>query len=61
MESPSQELAKKIVARLVSEGLLSVERGRRIQNKLPSGEVKAEDWKTEIDLSTASLKAENVQ
>ncbi len=52
MESPSQKLAEKIVARLVQEGLLSVERGKRIQSKLPSGNVKSEDWKSEIDLST---------
>ena len=51
MESPSQKLADKIMTRLVEEGLLTPERGKRIQADLPSGDVKAEDWKLEIELS----------
>lgn len=58
MESPSQKLAKKIVDRLVEEGLLTAERGKRIQSKLPDGRIKSEDWKTEIDLSTETLDTE---
>lgn len=51
MASPSQKLAEKIVARLVEEGLLTPERGKRIQDSLPVGDVKAEDWKLDIELS----------
>ena len=52
MESPSQNLAEKLAARLVAEGLLTPERGKRIEDRLPSGGVKAEDWKLEIELSS---------
>ena len=60
MESPSQKLAERIVTRLVQEGLLSAERGKKLQDKLPSGDVKSEDWKSEVDLSTAPSRSGDI-
>ncbi|MEO0771393.1 MAG: hypothetical protein AAFY72_18560 [Cyanobacteria bacterium J06649_4] len=51
METPAQKLAAKIAARLVEAGLLTAERGQKIQANLPNGDVKADDWRLEIELS----------
>ena len=56
MESPSEKLAKRIVERLVEEGLVTSERGKRIQSKLPTGQVQSEDWRAEIELSVSAVK-----
>lgn len=56
MEYPSQKLAKKIAERLVEEGLLTLERGKRIQSNLSTGHVKPEDWRAEIELSMSALE-----
>jgi hypothetical protein len=56
MESPSQQLANRIITRLVQENLLTEERGEGMLNKLAEGELNAEDWRLEIELSEESDK-----
>ena len=58
MTSPSQQLAEKIVTRLIEEGLLSSARGKRLQGKLADGTLKEEDWKVEIELSQQEVSTE---
>lgn len=56
MESPSQQLANRIIKRLFQENLLTEERGEAMLNKLAEGKLNAEDWRLEIELSEASHK-----
>ncbi len=56
MESPSQQLANRIITRLVQESLLTEERGKGMLNKLAEGKLNAEDWRLEIELSEESDK-----
>lgn len=56
MESPSRELAQRIVKRLIEEEILTPERGDKIQGDLSEGSLKAEDWKLEIELSKQELE-----
>ena len=56
MESPSRELAQRIVRRLIEEEILTPERGDKIQSDLSEGSLKAEDWQLEIELSKQELK-----
>ena len=51
MTSPSEELAQKIIDRLVQEKLLTLERSQRLVNKLANGRISTEDWKVDIELS----------
>lgn len=56
MESPSQQLADKIITRLINENILTSERGRRMQVGLAEGRLKSDDWKLEIELSKATTE-----
>jgi transcriptional regulator CtsR len=56
MESPSQQLANRIIKRLFQENLLTEERGKAMLNKLAEGKLNAEDWRLEIELSEESDK-----
>lgn len=56
MESPSNELAQRIVKRLIEEEILTPERGYKIQGDLAEGFLEAEDWKLEIELSKQELE-----
>ncbi len=55
METPSQQLTKQIITRLVQESLLTAIRGEQIQEKLAEGKLESEDWRLEIELSAESL------
>lgn len=56
MESPSEQLANKIIDRLSQEKLLTPERGKRCLPKLATGTLKAEDWQVEIELSQETIE-----
>ena len=49
METPSEQLSKIIVKRLVDEKILDDEDGQEIQQKLVSGDVHEEDWQFAIE------------
>lgn len=49
-ETPTQTLARKIVDRLVNEGLITASAGAKLQPKLAEGKLKAEDWRLLIEL-----------
>lgn len=51
MTTPSQQLAARIQERLVKEGLLTGEEGKKLQPALAEGELQAEDWRLAIELS----------
>ncbi|MFA6173715.1 MAG: hypothetical protein WC334_01865 [Kiritimatiellales bacterium] len=51
MKTPSQELAKKITERLLSEGLISADAAKQIEPKLAEGKLREEDWRLPIELA----------
>jgi hypothetical protein len=51
MDTPSQKLATKIIARLVSEKLVDAESGKKLLPKLAAGGLRAEDWRLPIEMS----------
>ena len=48
METPDQILAKKIAERLKAEGLLLNEDLAKVEAKLVTGNLKAEDWQVAV-------------
>ncbi|NJL49733.1 MAG: hypothetical protein HC929_22770 [Leptolyngbyaceae cyanobacterium SM2_5_2] len=58
MESPSKQLAQKIIDRLSQEKLLTPERGQRLVSKLTDGSLTPEDWKVDIELSQQKSEEE---
>lgn len=56
MSTPSEQLAANIVARLVSEGLMSAEHAKRLEPQLSQGKVTGEDWRLPIELSIPESK-----
>ncbi len=56
MESPSQQLAKKIMSRLVTEKLLLVADEAKLISKLAEGTLTAADWR--LGLENAAEKAQ---
>ena len=58
MESPSEQLAQKIIDRLSQEKLLTPERGQRLVSKLADGSLTPEDWKVDIELSQQKSEEE---
>lgn len=53
MKTSDEEVATRIIERLLKEGLLSEETLARLESKLITGECSPEDWKltVEMDLS----------
>lgn len=51
MDTPSLALATKITERLVREGLITAEAGKRLQPKLSEGKLKEEDWRLAVELA----------
>ncbi len=49
---PSEELARRIVERLVQEQLISDSAARDLQPKLETGKLRGEDWRLPIELGT---------
>ena len=50
MESPSLQLADKILDRLVKEHLLSEGDKAKLRTKLAEGKLRAEDWRFALEL-----------
>ena len=51
MDTPSQQLAAKIIDRLVGKKLFSADDGKKLFSKLAEGKLKAEDWGLAIELA----------
>lgn len=54
-ENPSENLATRVVARLIEAGLLRAEKQDQLAAKISTGEMSGDDWKLEIDLATAKV------
>jgi len=52
MDTPSKQLAQKIIDRLISEQLISAEDGKKMLVKLPEGKLRPEDWRLPLELAT---------
>jgi len=50
METPSEALAKKIMARLVHEKLISEEAAKKLLPGLGNGKLRSEDWRLSVEL-----------
>ena len=50
MNTPSELLAQRITARLVSEGLLTGAAAKALELKLSDGTARADDWRLPIEL-----------
>ena len=57
MTDPNQELAKKIVERLVKEGLLNEKEGNKIIGPLAQGKFSQDDWKVAFEKSAEKEKS----
>jgi len=56
LETPSEKLAKRVVARLIEAGLLRADKaGPPLASKIAMGEMNSDDWKLEIDLATTKV------
>lgn len=53
MKIPSQQLAEKIIDRLVREKLLTLQESAKILSKLAEGKIRAEDWRLALEISEA--------
>lgn len=51
METPSRKLSEKIIAKLVHEGLLTEQEGKRMLPDLAEGRLKPEDWFLPFEVS----------
>lgn len=51
MDTPSEQLAGKIIERLIAEKLVSASDGKKMTAKLAAGKLRAEDWRLAIDKS----------
>ncbi len=56
MDTPSGQLAAKIMDRLIEETLLTPEDRTKLFTKLRSGKVSQEDWRLAIELAQAKEK-----
>jgi len=52
MISPSEELAKKILEKLVAEVLITTEDAKKMSSKMAAGKLRADDWKLAIEKSS---------
>lgn len=53
LETPSWQLAKILVDRLIEKKLLRAEKREQIVTKIASGTMKGEDWRLDIELAVA--------
>ena len=51
MNTPSEQLAEKILERLIREKLLTKPESKKLQPKLAEGKLRSEDWKLAVELS----------
>jgi hypothetical protein len=49
MESPSQALARKIVEKLVADGLMTPDDAKKLESKGADGKLRAEDWRLAVE------------
>jgi len=49
--SPAQELSKKIVQRLIEEGLLKGDPSSKLESKIAEGKMTSSDWKLVFEKS----------
>ena len=57
MDTPSKQLAEKIMERLIADGLMMSDDRKRLLTKLADGKLKPEDWRLAIELANSSKKA----
>ncbi len=57
MGTPSEQLAEKIIERLISEKLVSETDGKKMFVNLAAGTLKAEDWRLPIENAIEREKA----
>ncbi len=50
-EKPANQLAERIVNRLITEGLIRSEKKDALATKIAAGTMREEDWNLEIELS----------
>lgn len=58
-QTPTEQLARRIVARLGKEGLLSEDQGGKLLPRLIAGSAKGEDWRFAIETSLQSKADDN--
>jgi hypothetical protein len=51
-ETPSQQLAARIVERLIAEKLLSPANGQKLLANLADGKLRPEDWRLPLELAS---------
>jgi hypothetical protein len=56
MDTPSEKLAHKIIDRLIHEGLVTEQAGRKMLTKLAEGTLQAEDWRLPLELGKSKAK-----
>lgn len=52
MSTPSHDLAKKILERLIAEKLVTDDDAKKLVTKLSDGKVRPEDWRLAIEKAT---------
>ncbi|GLR68701.1 hypothetical protein GCM10010909_33830 [Acidocella aquatica] len=53
LETPSSQLAKILVDRLIEKKLLRADKREQLVTKIAAGTMKGEDWKLDIELAIA--------
>jgi hypothetical protein len=53
MDTPTQQLAAKILERLIAEGLLTKNDQKKLVNKLADGKLTSEDWRLAVELAAS--------
>lgn len=56
MSSTSEELARRIVERLIAEGLIDAKDSDRLRPKLGEGKLQSEDWRLLIEKASTSVR-----
>jgi hypothetical protein len=56
MDTPSEKLARKIIDRLIREGLVTEQAGNKMLTKLAEGTLQAEDWRLPLELGRSRVK-----
>jgi hypothetical protein len=52
MDTPTEKLCARILARLVKERLLSEPEAEKLRPRLAEGKLRAEDWRLAIEISS---------
>ena len=56
METPSQELARIIVQKLVAEKVIGEKDAASVRSKLADGSMKADDWRLQIEKASRAVE-----